>query len=76
MIYPFCFMDANSYYEQKQTPQQAYTELMRYYAAVKKVRGCFITIWHNNFLGTDPALKGWKELYEIFMKEDAYWDAG
>ncbi|MBC6491641.1 DUF7033 domain-containing protein [Flavihumibacter stibioxidans] len=75
-VYPFCFMDANAYYEQKLNPQQAYTELMKYYAAVKKVRGCFITIWHNNFLGTDPGLKGWRDLYEIFMKEDAYWDAG
>jgi len=76
MLYPFCFMDANSYYEQKHTPQQAYTELMRFYAAVKKVRGCFITIWHNNFLGSDPMYREWKDLYEIFMKEDAYWDAG
>lgn len=74
-VYPYCFMDANSYFEQKLTPQQAYTELMKYYAAVKKVRGCFITIWHNNFLGTDPGLSGWREVYEIFMKEDAYWDA-
>lgn len=74
-VYPYCFMDANSFYEQKLTPQQAYTELMKYYATVKKVKGCFITIWHNNFLGTDPKLKGWREVYEIFMREDAYWDA-
>jgi hypothetical protein len=76
LIYPYCFMDANSFFEQKLSPEQAYTELMKYYAAVKKVRGCFITIWHNNFLGTDPLFKGWREVYEIFMKEDAYWDAG
>ncbi|MBZ5858644.1 DUF7033 domain-containing protein [Flavihumibacter profundi] len=75
MLYPFCFMDANSFYEQKLSPQQAYTELMKYYAAVKKVRGCFITIWHNTILGTDPQYKGWREVYEIFMKEDAYWDS-
>ena len=29
-IFPFCFMDANSYYEQRQTTAQAMTELMRY----------------------------------------------
>lgn len=74
-IYPFCFMDANSFFQQGLTPQQGYTELMKYYAAVKKVKGCFITIWHNSFLGTDPMYKGWKEVYEIFMREDAYWDA-
>jgi hypothetical protein len=74
MLYPFCFMDANAFYEEKLSPHQAYTELMKYYAAVKKVRGCFITIWHNSILGTDPLFKGWREVYEIFMKEDAYWD--
>ncbi|GAO41830.1 DUF7033 domain-containing protein [Flavihumibacter petaseus] len=74
-IYPFCFMDANALYEQKLNPQEAYAELMRYYAAVKKVQGCFITIWHNNFLGTDPAFIAWRNVYELFMKEDAYWDA-
>lgn len=75
-VWPFCFMDANAFFEQSLTPGQAYNELMRYYAAVKRVRGTFITIWHNNFLGTDPLFRGWRDLYEIFMKEDAYWDAG
>jgi len=75
VLYPFCFMDANAFYEEQLRPHEAYTELMRYYAAVKRVRGCFITIWHNSILGTDPLFKGWREVYEIFMKEDAYWDA-
>jgi hypothetical protein len=34
-----------------------------------------ITIWHNTFLGTDINFKGWREVYELFMKEDVYWDA-
>ena len=33
-----------------------------------------ITIWHNNFLGTDRSFAGWKEVYEIFLKEEVYWD--
>ncbi|HEY8399306.1 MAG TPA: polysaccharide deacetylase family protein [Flavihumibacter sp.] len=74
-VYPFCFMDATARFQQKLNPQQAYTELMKYYVAVKKVKGCFITIWHNNFLGTDRDYEGWRDVYEIFMKEDAYWDA-
>ncbi len=28
-----------------------------------------ITIWHNTFLGTDPTFKGWREVYEQFIKE-------
>ena len=74
VIKPFCFMDANSYYEQKFTPQQAFSELMHYYNVVKKANGLLITLWHNNFLGTDPAFKGWREVYEIFLKEEVYWD--
>lgn len=75
LVFPFCFMDANSYYEQKNTPKNAYDELKHYYNIIKKVNGLFITIWHNNFLGTDPQFAAWKEMYDLFMKEDIYWDA-
>jgi len=73
-LFPFCFMDANSFYEQKCTAQQAMTELLNYYNAIKKVNGLMITIWHNHFLGTDPMFAGWREVYEIFLKEEVYWD--
>jgi hypothetical protein len=74
-IYPFCFMDANSFYEAKHTPSQAFDELMQYYNAVKKVNGVLITIWHNSLLGTDRNTAGWSRMFEIFMKEMVYWDA-
>ena len=72
-IFPFCFMDANSYYEQKYTPASAMGELMHYYRQVKKVNGLMITIWHNSFLGTDPAFAGWREVYEVFLKDEVFW---
>jgi hypothetical protein len=74
-VYPFCFMDANSLFEQKQTPQQAYDELIQYYERVKHYKGTFIPIWHNFILGTDPQFQGWRNLFELFMKEIVYWDA-
>jgi hypothetical protein len=67
MIYPFCFMEANSFYEQKFSPQQALEELKHYYNVVKSVDGTLITIWHNHFLGTAKMFKGWKEIYEQFF---------
>lgn len=73
-VYPFCFMEANSFYELKQTPEEAYHELQKLYGAVKKVSGTFVTIWHNHFLGTDAMFSGWKEMYELFLREDLYWD--
>jgi len=67
LIYPFCFMDANSFYEQKLSQQQALEELTHYYNIVRSVNGMLITIWHNNFLGTGELFKGWKEAYEHFV---------
>jgi len=75
IVYPFCFMDANSFYEEKHTPSQAFDELMLYYNAVKRVNGMLITIWHNSILGADRSTIGWSRMFEIFMKEMVYWDA-
>jgi hypothetical protein len=72
-LFPFCFMDANSYFEQGYNAGQAREELMRYYHHVRKVNGLMVTIWHNNFLGTDPMFAGWREAYRIFLAEEIYW---
>lgn len=68
-LHPFCFMDANSYYEQKLNAEQAYEELMHYYSVCKNVNGTLISIWHNNFLGTAKEFEGWKEMYEQFIAQ-------
>src|SRR5579862_4204998 len=73
-VFPFCFMDANSYYEQKYSPRQAMDELLHYYRIIRKVNGLMTTIWHNNFLGTDKTFAGWREVYEVFLKEEVFWD--
>ncbi|MBS1606397.1 MAG: hypothetical protein JST42_27315 [Bacteroidetes bacterium] len=73
-LMPFCFMDANSYYEQRYTATQAMTELLHYYHHIRKVNGLMVTVWHNTFLGTDPGKAGWREVYETFLKEEVYWD--
>lgn len=68
-VHPFCFMDANSFYEQKQTPEQSFDEIMHYYHQCKNVNGTLITIWHNNFLGTAKQFRGWNEVYERFITQ-------
>jgi hypothetical protein len=67
LIHPFCFMDANSYYEENLSPEAALEELMQFYNATKSVNGTLITIWHNNFLGADEEFAGWKEVYQKFV---------
>lgn len=68
LLYPFCFMEANSFFEQKRSSHQALDELNRYYKVVKEVNGTLITIWHNTFLGTDKMFDGWRDAYERFIE--------
>jgi len=74
ILFPFCFMDANSLYEQKYTPQQAFEEIKYYHDVVKKVNGMMITIWHNQFFSNIKPFVGWRDVYELFIKEVVYWD--
>ena len=68
-IHPFCFMDANCFYEQKLTVKESFIELMNFYHSCKKVNAPFISIFHNNFLGTDKMFTGWKDLYVKFISQ-------
>jgi hypothetical protein len=67
LLYPFCFMEANSFYEQKYSIPKAFDELEHYFDIVRSVNGTLITIWHNSFLGTARQFKGWRDLYQQFI---------
>ena len=71
-LHPFCFMDANSYYEQKNSAHQALEEMLKFFNIIKSVNGTMITIWHNTFLGTQQRFVGWKEVYEEFIRRIYY----
>ena len=71
LLYPFCYMEANSFHEQKFTSEQALEEMRHYNNEVKKVNGTLITIWHNTFLGTEEKFKGWRECYKKFFDQVA-----
>ncbi len=68
-VHPFCFMDANSFYEQRFTSSETLNEMRHYHNATKAVNGEMILIWHNHFLGTDTLYAGFKEVYEQFINE-------
>lgn len=67
LLHPFCFMEANSFYEQRLSPEQAFEELEHYHNVVRSVNGTLITIWHNTFFGRGVMFKGWKEMYQRFI---------
>ena len=71
-IHPFCFMDGNCFFEEKLSLQESFNALMAYYNICKNVNGEFITIFHNDFLGTDKRFAGWKELYIQFLNNLTY----
>lgn len=73
-IHPFCWMDANSHYEQAYSPAQAYLELKSYHEIIKKTEGEMNIISHNSFFSDEPEFDGWKKAYEIFLDEVVYWD--
>ena len=68
-MHPFCFMDANSHYEQKQNLEETAKELNYYKNICKEANGNLITIFHNNFLGTGSEFKGWAEMYSNFISQ-------
>lgn len=64
LVHPFCYMDANCFYEQKLNTKESYDELMKYLKLCKQANGVFSCIFHNHFLGDDPMFKGWRELHQ------------
>ncbi len=70
LLHPFCYMEANSYFEQHLTTDEAARELKSYYEVVKKVNGQFITIFHNHFLTEEPQWLPWRKMYEAFLQKN------
>lgn len=68
-VHPFCFMDANSFFEQKQDADTSFEELMYYYDQCRLVNGTMISIFHNQFLGNDRMFMGWPDMYARFLME-------
>ncbi|MBI1343961.1 MAG: hypothetical protein GC171_13590 [Terrimonas sp.] len=68
LVFPFCFMEANSYYEQQYSVPETGAEILHYGKKVKSLNGMLITLWHNQFLGSSKEFSGLKEVYEGFIR--------
>jgi len=66
-IHPFCFMDSNCFYKHQLTPAKTLQEIINLSNECKNASGTFISIWHNQFFGTDPEFKGWRQIYQEFI---------
>jgi hypothetical protein len=63
-------MEANSFFEQGYTPEQAGEELQYYHDIIRKVNGQFITIFHNHFLTEETQWQPWRDMYTTFLKNN------
>ena len=68
-IFPFCYMEATSVFQQKHEPEAALTEMRQLYKMVKQVNGLFITIFHNHLIGRDTRGRQWMKMYQQFLSE-------
>lgn len=68
LLHPFCYMEANSFFEQGYTADQARAELQHYHDIVKSVDGQLITIFHNHFITEQPQWLAWRNMYADFLK--------
>lgn len=71
LLFPFCFMEANSYFEQHQTAEESLRELKEYELRVRKTGGLLSIIWHNSFLTSESPWAAWREGYEAFLQSMA-----
>jgi len=67
VIYPFCYMDATTIFNEKKTITEATKVLDEFYALYKIYGGNFIPIFHNNFLTKQPAFIDWRNMYADFL---------
>jgi hypothetical protein len=67
-VHPFCYMEANSFFECKQSVDEAASEWCKLEKVIREVNGCMITIWHNNFLGTQKRFEGWGDRYAAWLR--------
>jgi hypothetical protein len=75
LMYPFCFMEATSFFEQEMAPSEAAKEMQTLYDHTTEVDGTFISIWHNTFLGTEKNYAGWRNVYQEFLYNNGLVDS-
>lgn len=67
MLYPFAVMDVALNRFMKLSPYEAIAEVKELISRVKKHKGLFISVFHNESLSDFDNWKGWREVYEAIL---------
>lgn len=63
-IHPFAVMEGTLKYRLRVDPEDAFEHYKKLIDEVKKVNGCFISLWHNDTLNDKGIWKGWRAVFE------------
>lgn len=66
-LHPFCFMDSNSIFQQREHAYEAAKEVQDYLAMIRSVNGEMVTIFHNHFLAEQEEWREWRDMYAQFL---------
>ena len=68
-IIPFAVMDATLKFYMKVRPEDAINYIHPIIEEVKKVKGTFISLWHNESMSENKIWKNWSAVYEQMVSE-------
>ncbi len=68
-IHPFCYMDSTSIFKNHHTADEAFIEMKSLAKNCVDHHIPFVSIFHNNLLGTDRLSQSYRIMYEAFITE-------
>jgi hypothetical protein len=67
LLHPFCFMDANSIFEHRESAEVAEQRFRALTAACVQYGGTMSSVWHNIFLADTSTYSYWRHLYQQLL---------
>ena len=67
-LHPFAVMEATLKYYMKVEPNNAIAAIKPLVDEIRKVKGTFYSLWHNESMSNNRNWNGWKDVYEEMVK--------
>ena len=68
ILVPFCLMDITPLHYLEMSVSESVQMMEGLMEKVKKVGGCFVSLWHNESLSETERWKGWRPLYTAMLE--------
>jgi hypothetical protein len=72
-IVPFQMMDVTLRQYLEYSPAKATDEILELMEEVRKVKGTFVSVWHNESVSDTHEWKGWRKVFETMNKKGFGW---